>query len=268
MKIFFAVFFLCFSVFFNCFSLDNTIPNENSYSKLKLVISDLKSSYWSRNDFVKTDTIEIINNIDYNSKEFLQDLNETLKQSSGYLILVDKNHRLRPSYEPNDLVKLDKSRSYDINLSNLSLRREVEQAVEDMAQFAAKVGMKIMVSSTYRTYDYQLSLYEKALMKLGYPDPETAVPGESQHQLGTAIDFGTIDHDFLNSPAGVWIYKNAHLFGFSLSFPKNYEMATGYPWESWHFRYLGKEAVEFQRKWFKDIQQYMLEFIYFWNNYE
>jgi D-alanyl-D-alanine carboxypeptidase len=39
-------------------------------------------------------------------------------------------------------------------------------------------------------------------------------------------------------------------------------------WECWHFRYIGVEACEFQKKWFGDIQQFMLEFLYAWENYK
>ena len=58
--------------------------------------------------------------------------------------------------------------------------------------------------------------------------------------------------------------ENAGDYGWSLSFPDGYEDVTGYRWECWHFRYLGIPAVEFQRKWFSDVQQFMLEFIHAW----
>ena len=58
--------------------------------------------------------------------------------------------------------------------------------------------------------------------------------------------------------------QNAHNFGFYLSFPEEYESVTGYRWESWHYRYIGTAATAFQKKWFNDIQQYMIEFIHAW----
>ena len=53
-------------------------------------------------------------------------------------------------------------------------------------------------------------------------------------------------------------------YGWSLSFPAGYEEATGYEYECWHFRYIGEKAALFQKKWFGNVQQYMLEFIAAW----
>ena len=59
--------------------------------------------------------------------------------------------------------------------------------------------------------------------------------------------------------------QNAAKYGWSLSFPQGYEDVTGYMWECWHFRYIGEEACRFQKKWFSDIQQFMIEFLDAWN---
>ncbi len=92
----------------------------------------------------------------------------------------------------------------------------------------------------------------------------SASPGASQHQLGTAIDFGTITDDYADTAEGKWLFENAGNYGWSLSYPKDMEHVTGYKWECWHYRYLGVEACKFQKEWFSDIQQYMLEFIDLW----
>jgi len=39
---------------------------------------------------------------------------------------------------------------------------------------------------------------------------------------------------------------------------------TGYRWESWHYRYVGKGLAAFIDKYFDGIQQYALRFLYEW----
>ena len=78
------------------------------------------------------------------------------------------------------------------------------------------------------------------------------------------MDFGSIDDSFAQTKMGEWMYENSSKYGWSLSFPKNYEDVTGYRWESWHFRYVGVNAARIQAKWFANVQQYMLEFFDEW----
>ena len=109
-------------------------------------------------------------------------------------------------------------------------------------------------------------MYNRNVREMGQAaaDRESARPGTSQHQLGTVIDFGSITDDFADTKAGKWLAENAASFGWSLSFPQGYEDVTGYRWECWHYRYIGKKAADFQKKWFSDVQQFMLEFIDAW----
>ena len=128
----------------------------------------------------------------------------------------------------------------------------------------------MVASSTYRSYDYQKTVYERNVRQMGKEaaDRESAAPGTSQHQLGTVVDFGSITDEFIETPAGQWLDKNASDYGWSLSFPQGYEDVTGYRWECWHYRYIGTEATAFQKKWFSNIQQFMMEFIHAWKSVE
>lgn len=218
---------------------------------------------------------EIIAAINADKESFLQELNTLLSgDTDGLLQLVDKAHFLPEGYAPADLVSLTaataQGRSYMINRDGLSLRRMAEEALEEMAAAAMRNGVTLLVSSTYRSYEYQENVYRRNVAELGQEaaDRESAMPGASQHQLGTVIDFGSITDEFAETRAGHWLSANAHRFGWSLSFPQGYEAVTGYRWECWHYRYLGVQALEFQRKWFGDIQQYMLEFIDAWRKFQ
>jgi D-alanyl-D-alanine carboxypeptidase len=78
------------------------------------------------------------------------------------------------------------------------------------------------------------------------------------------VDFGPIDDSFAKTAAGQWVLQNSGSFGWSISFPDGYEAATGYRWESWHYRYVGRDLVYFIDTYFDGVQQYALQFIHAW----
>ena len=210
-----------------------------------------------------------------NKTEFIKDLYAILEEEKTFrqddkslFFLIDKKHTASSSYAPKDLVSLKKNSLFDLNKAGMKIRPEAYSALNEMAQAALNDGIRLLVSSAYRSYSYQENLfnYWVSVDGLEEAERESARPGTSQHQLGTAVDFGSISDDFDKTQMGQWIYKNAADYGWSLSFPKGYEDVTGYRWECWHFRYIGKNACLFQQKWFGGIQQFMLEFIDCWKN--
>lgn len=210
-----------------------------------------------------------------NKTEFIKDLYAILEEEKTFraddkslFFLIDKKHTASSSYAPKDLVSLKKNSLFDLNKAGMKIRPEAYSALNEMAQAALNEGIRLLVSSAYRSYSYQENLfnYWVSVDGLEEAERESSRPGTSQHQLGTAVDFGSISDDFDKTQMGQWIYKNAADYGWSLSFPKGYEDVTGYRWECWHFRYIGKNACRFQQKWFGGIQQFMLEFIDCWKN--
>ena len=196
---------------------------------------------------------------------FLLDLFTVLQEDPYLWVLVDKEHALGENYEPDDLVALTGG-SYRIGRQDLRLRRCAAEALEEMAAAAAREGITLTASSSYRTYAYQVEVYARNVRELGREeaDRESARPGHSQHQLGLVIDFGSITDAFARTAEGVWLLANASRFGWSLSYPDGYEEITGYRWESWHYRYVGVELAQFIDNYFDGIQQYALRFIYEW----
>ena len=210
-----------------------------------------------------------------NKTEFIKDLYAILEEEKTFraddkslFFLIDKKHTASSSYAPKDLVFLKKNSLFDLNKAGMKIRPEAYSALNEMAQAALNDGIRLLVSSAYRSYSYQENLfnYWVSVDGLEEAERESSRPGTSQHQLGTAVDFGSISDDFDKTQMGQWIYKNAADYGWSLSFPKGYEDVTGYRWECWHFRYIGKNACRFQQKWFGGIQQFMLDFIDCWKN--
>jgi D-alanyl-D-alanine carboxypeptidase len=197
--------------------------------------------------------------------EFKAALDKALGGDPYLHYLVDKQHPLPDGYEPNDLVPLTNG-VYQVSRNDLSLRQEAEKALAAMAAAAKKDGVTLIASSSFRSYEYQVIVYDRNVREMGQAaaDRESARPGVSQHQTGLVVDFGSITDDFADTKAGRWISANASTYGWSLSFPHGYENITGYRWESWHYRYVGVDLARFIDTYFNGIQQYALQFLYEW----
>ncbi len=206
---------------------------------------------------------DIRENIEARPWYFLELTDRMLTQPEELYVLVDKSHSLDPDTLPPDLVPLT---NYDLSLnrSDLSLRRSVMPDVLAMTEAARIDGVELVYSSTYRSYDYQKSVYERHVREYGreQADRVSARPGTSQHQLGTTIDFGSITDAFRDTEAGRWLFDNAWRFGFSLSYPEGGEDLTGYRHEIWHYRYLSRTGTTMEREFFSSLQQHFLAFFH------
>ncbi|RKX73703.1 MAG: D-alanyl-D-alanine carboxypeptidase family protein [Spirochaetes bacterium] len=200
-------------------------------------------------------------NILKRSQYFLQLAEDALKLPEEILWLVDKKHKLPSDYEPSDLVPLT-CYPLKLNREDLYLRRIMMPDVLALNEAARSDGVELVFSSTYRSYSYQDTVYKRNVNKLGKEraDRESAQPGTSQHQLGTTIDFGSIDDTFCETEAGKWLFKNAHKYGFSLSYPEGLEEITGYRYECWHYRYISRTGSLLEQEFFEGVQQLFLEF--------
>jgi len=203
-----------------------------------------------------------------NPEAFFRLLEEAEKESAkagDLLVLVDKKHALPAVFEPADLVSLN---DYNLSVSrnDLRLRLAIMEAVLAMDTAAKADGLSLEFSSSYRSFEYQDGLFKRYTASHGEAEASrfSARAGTSQHQLGTAIDFGSIDDTFADTDAGRWLAQNAWRFGFSMSYPRGMESVTGYIWESWHFRYITKQGAVLEKDYFDGIQQYLLEFIAAW----
>jgi D-alanyl-D-alanine carboxypeptidase len=196
---------------------------------------------------------------------FILDLLGCLSGDPYLRMLVDKQHALPGKYEPDDLLRLGGG-SYQLGREGLLLRKAAADSLEEMAAAAKAEGLSLVASSTYRSYDYQVDVYARNVRESGQEtaDRESARPGYSQHQTGLVVDFGSITDAFAETASGRWMAANASRFGWSLSFPDGYEELTGYRWESWHYRYVGRELAAFIDTYFGGIQQYALRFIHEW----
>ncbi|MFA5851480.1 MAG: M15 family metallopeptidase [Spirochaetales bacterium] len=175
---------------------------------------------------------------------------------------ADKQKGLPADFAPADLVALDGT-SLSVSRPGHRLRKPAFDSLVVMNKAAKAEGITLLVSSAYRSYEYQKGVFARNVTEMGQKEAlrVSAPPGASQHQLGTAMDFGSITDAFAATAAGTWMSANADRFGFSLSFPKGMEPVTGYRWESWHYRFIGKDAVALQNEYFGGVQHYLMLFL-------
>ena len=174
---------------------------------------------------------------------------------------VDKTRFLSENFIPSDLKELD-NEGLPVSRSGMLLRADTIAALKEM-NADAESGVELLISSAFRTYEYQKNLYNYYIRIYGQEETNrfSAPPGASQHQLGTVVDFGSITLEFANTPEGKWIKENGWKYGFSLSYPENFEQVTGYMYEPWHYRYITKEGALVEKEFFAGLQYLFLNYL-------
>lgn len=185
---------------------------------------------------------------------FLKDVNfknmfykniKTIENPNELLVLVNKNNKLDKNYVPNDLEEINVKYSNEGKF----LRKDAKEAFETLSSDASKLGYKVIAVSAYRNYEYQDKLFNYYTEKYGieYALGCSAKPGHSEHQTGLAVDVMGSNNsydDFEFSDEFEWMRDNAYKYGFILRYPKGKENITGFKYEPWHYRYVGKEVAK------------------------
>lgn len=168
--------------------------------------------------------------------------NSTSTSSKGYkievidgityvdgVLIANKTYSLPSTYNPGGLTK------------------ECKAAFDEMAAAAKEEeGLTLTVCSGYRSYSYQKKLYNNYVDRDGQTaaDRYSARPGHSEHQTGLAIDVNRASSKFTGTPEQIWLAANCYKYGFIIRYPEGKESITGYKYESWHVRYLGKDLAK------------------------
>lgn len=165
---------------------------------------------------------------------------------TSYTILINRSHPLPETFLPDFLTEPSIPFSAPPNDTRRLLQKEAAQAVTLLFAQAVSQGIGLVGISGYRPYIRQKELYENALQK---GSTAVAPPGASEHQSGLALDISCasialkLENTFAETKEGKWLKKHAPLYGFILRYPKGKEEITGYPWEPWHIRYVGKSLA-------------------------
>lgn len=132
-------------------------------------------------------------------------------------------------------------KSYDPGITN-----EAASALKEMQNAAAAEGLSLYVVSGYRSYQTQESVYAGWVNRDGKEQADTysSRPGHSDHQTGYSYDLNSLEQSFANTKEGKWLAEHCAEFGFIIRYPEGKEMYTGYIYEPWHVRYIGKEKAK------------------------
>jgi LAS superfamily LD-carboxypeptidase LdcB len=169
------------------------------------------------------------------------------------LLAVSHQRALPDGYEPPDLTRV----------GGRSVRALVLPDLAAMIDAAAADGVEIAVISAYRSPAEQARAFETAVWQevgrsggsIDRAEAEAratrfvAPPGHSQHQLGTAIDFSSdeigygVRTAFAETATGRWLAANAWQYGFVLPYPREGEVRSGYAYEPWHYRWIGRNLA-------------------------
>lgn len=156
------------------------------------------------------------------------------------ILIANKTYKLPKSYNPGTNAKAYK-------------------AFKKMQSDAYKDGINLYIASGFRSYSYQKQLYNSYKARDGKKKADTysARAGHSEHQTGLAFDINNPGSSFDNTKEAKWLAENCVKYGFIIRYEKSKESITGYKYESWHIRYLGKGLAKKVAKSGKCLEEYL-----------
>ena len=175
--------------------------------------------------------------------------------------LVDHELRVSKSYAPKDLVPVTRAKVSGVG----KVRKIIVKDLRAMGKAARADGAAFSVRSAYRSYATQKATFARWQRQLGYRAAlrTSARAGHTEHQLGPTVDLraaGSTTSSFAAfgyTKAGKWVAKHAWKYGFVMSYPEGKTDKTCYKYESWHFRYVGKETAKAVRKSGLTLREYL-----------
>lgn len=173
------------------------------------------------------------------------DFGDWNKTCPAEMIVVNKNNFLNEDYVPE--IKICRGKE---------VAAVACEDLEKMISDAKQEGIKLWISSGYRSIDLQAKLFnrqidrEKSKAVISQEDAEkhaamvVARPGTSEHNTGLAVDFNGVEDNFYTTCEYKWLTDNAHTYGFIERYQEKWKDITGVIYEPWHFRYVGKETAK------------------------
>lgn len=156
------------------------------------------------------------------------------------VLIANKTYAL-----PQDFIPTNPDQPVNADRSSTCLDKTLMSAWNTMLKDATAKGLNIYIASGYRSYNYQVNVYNRYVKSDGaaVADTYSSRPGNSEHQTGLCFDLNTIEDSFQYTNEGKWVNDNCYKYGFCIRFPKDKDSATGYQYESWHLRYVGVDLA-------------------------
>lgn len=128
-------------------------------------------------------------------------------------------------------------------------------SLNEMVHDANETGLRLWVSSGYRSNERQEQLFRKEVeesLASGLAKEEAldsalkaiSLPGCNEHNSGLSVDFNAAGEEFCTTPEYEWLLENSVNYGFILRYSREKEAITGRTFEPAHFRYVGDEHAK------------------------
>lgn len=197
-----------------------------------------------------------------------------------------------PEEEPEDEIKFDLT-SWEFILANkesilpesftvetssfgtngITIDKRIAEALNSLISDASSAGYGLTLATGYRTIAKQKEIFDQRvdnLMFQGYTEEDAvnvaksyvAYPGTSDHNTGLGVDIveSTSMNITENSESYKWLQENASAYGFILRYPEEKKDITGFSFEPWHWRYVGKEAAEYIKENNLTLEEFINQF--------
>lgn len=195
-------------------------------------------------ELIDQESLGLTSDIEYlkarTEKDYVIEIINGITYVDGYLI-ANKTYALPSDYVPTD-THADMT---GVEYSKEGIINEAWAAWEKLDAAAAGESLDLYISSGYRSYSCQEGLYNNYVARDGKAAADTysARAGHSEHQSGWCFDLNTINDSFAKTAEGKWVNDNCWKYGFIIRYPEGKSDITGYKYESWHLRYVGKELA-------------------------
>lgn len=175
----------------------------------------------------------------------------TASNPDSMTVMINKQYKLPDNYRPSDLVYPNVRFTFKEKIEKRMMRKEAADALEQLFDGAKQDGIFLAGVSAFRSQSTQVRLFDNYVKRDGEEAARrySAVPGHSEHQTGLAIDVTSSDGKcaaescFAGTPEAKWLADHAHEYGFIIRYPEGKEAITGYVYEPWHIRYVGKDIA-------------------------
>jgi D-alanyl-D-alanine carboxypeptidase len=176
----------------------------------------------------------------------------SIKEADSIWTIVNKGRVLQDGFQPPALIVPNVKLRLTPTDDQMHVRSTTASAMEKMFTAAATNNVNLMLASGFRSQEYQRSLYATYVAQQGVAgaDRSSARPGHSEHQTGLAFDIEPankkceLDACFGDTVEGKWVSAHAAEYGFIVRYGKDQEQLTGYEYEPWHLRYVGKDLAK------------------------
>ena len=227
---------------------DNVSNDIISFINEKYYINDFLDRYLKfKEKNTDLDYTEIVKQINSNLDYTFYDDSKEADTSKGMYTLVNKYYYLDKNYIPDDLVDVEKEYARD----SAKMNKTAYENFKKMADAAKEEGLTLLITTAYRNYNFQATLYNNYVRQDGKEQADTysARPGYSEHQLGYSADLTNKERvsfgEFKNTKEFNWLKNNAYKYGFIIRYTEANQYITGYVPESWHYRYVGDDIAKY-----------------------